>query len=409
MAKHRFSILQGDFVLLRTTHRLSARTAGARSAAAHWLSAAVRLRAMRRLCAAVALLALGITSQAANACTSFILRSADGGVVYGRTLEFGVPMESEILIVPRHMAETGTGPSGTAGTGLAWTTKYGAVGMNGFGLPVLVDGMNEAGLAGGLLYLPGIAEYEDVAPARGKDSIASYELLTYVLTNYATVAEAKAGIAHLLVNRSIESTLKMPAPLHLTLHDITGASLVVEYIGGKLTMYDNPTGVMTNAPAFSWHLANLGNYLSLSVYDPAPMKIGSLTISPPSTGAGAAGLPGDMSSPSRFVRAFMYSQAAPEQKTSAEAVDNAFHILNNFDITPGVVRTLASQAAGGGANAVEITEWMDVADLKAKKYYIRTYENSQTQMMDLTKVDFDAKAIKLIPISQPGSDIDITP
>jgi choloylglycine hydrolase len=357
----------------------------------------------------VSLLALGMAAQTAAACTSFILHSADGGVVYGRTLEFGVSMESEILIVPRHMAETGTGPSGTAGTGLSWTTKYGAVGMNAFGLPVLIDGMNEAGLAGGLLYMPGIAEYEDISPDKGKDSIASYELLTYVLTNYATVAQAKEGIPHLLVNRSIESTLQIPAPIHLTLHDPSGASLVVEYIGGKLTMYDNPTGVMTNAPAFSWHLANLGNYLSLSVYDPEPMKIGSLTINPPSTGAGAPGLPGDMSSPSRFVRAFMYSRAAPVAPTSTDAVENAFHILNNFDITPGVVRTLASQAAGGGANAIEITEWMDVADMKTKKYYFRTYQNSQTQMVDLTKVDFDIKAVKLIPIDQPASNIDITP
>jgi choloylglycine hydrolase len=357
----------------------------------------------------VSVLALGMAAQTAAACTSFILRSADGGVVYGRTLEFGLPMDSEILIVPRHLAETGTGPSGVAGTGLAWTTKYGAVGMNAFGLPVLIDGMNEAGLAGGLLYMPGLAEYEDVSPAQGKESIASYELLTYVLTNFATVAEAKAAIPHLLVNRSIQSTLKMPAPIHMTLHDPSGASLVVEYIGGKLTIYDNPTGVMTNAPAFSWHLANLGNYLSLSVYDPAPMKIGSLTISPPSTGAGAPGLPGDMSSPSRFVRAFMYSQAAPKLQTSTEAVENAFHILNNFDITPGVVRTSASQAAGGGVSAIEVTEWVDVADLKEKKYYFRTYQNSQTQVVDLTKINFDMPAPKLLPINRPGSDIDITP
>lgn len=351
---------------------------------------------------------LALVAPAADACTSFLLRSADNGVVYGRTMEFGVPLQSQFIVVPRKLVVQGTGPDGAAGTGLTWTTKYGATGANGFGLPLLIDGMNEAGLAGGLLYLPGLAEFQSVVPADVKNSIASFELLHYVLTSFATVAEVKASLPKIKVNRAPQAVFKAPVPLHMTLHDATGASIVVEYIGGELQIHDNPTGVLTNAPSFSWHIANLGNYLSLSAYDPKPLQIGSLTIAPPSTGSGAAGLPGDMSAPARFVRAFLYSRAAPKLPTSTETVSNAFHILNNFDIAPGIIRTQADSQAGGGVAGIETTEWSVVADTKTKRYYLRTYADSQSRMVDLTKADLDAKAIRFIAIDKPGAVVDLS-
>lgn len=345
--------------------------------------------------------------QQALACTSFLLRSADGGFVYGRTLEFGLPLQSEMIVVPRNFSMTGTGPDGKVGTGLTWTTKHGVGGANAFGLPILVDGVNDAGLAGGMLYLPGLALYQEVPASEAKTSIAAHEVLTYVLTSFATVAEVKEGLPKIKVNRAILEQLKMPAPMHVTLHDATGASLVIEYIGGQLRMHDNPTTVMTNAPAFDWHIANLGNYLSLSVYNPSPLKVGSLTISPPSTGAGAPGLPGDMSSPARFVRAFLYSRAAPALPTSGETVGLAFHILNNFDLSPGVVRTSADSQTGGGVTGIETTEWSSVIDLKTRRFHMRTYDNSQTRMLDLAKAPLDGKEIKTYPITQPALMINI--
>ena len=95
---------------------------------------------------------LAMLAPSADACTSFLLRSADNGFVYGRTMEFGVPLQSQFIVVPRKLEVRGTGPDGAAGTGLAWTTKYGATGANGFGLSVLIDGMNEAGLSASLSF-----------------------------------------------------------------------------------------------------------------------------------------------------------------------------------------------------------------------------------------------------------------
>nr|WP_294503154.1 choloylglycine hydrolase family protein [uncultured Rhodopila sp.] len=347
--------------------------------------------------------------QNAAACTSFVLASADGGKIYGRTMEFGLDLASEIIVVPRKLVITGTGPDGTAASGLAWTTKYAVAGANGLGLPIVVDGVNEAGLAGGLLYLPNVAVYQDVAPGDARSSIASYELLLYTLTSFATVAEARAGIEKIKVNRAPQAVFKMAVPVHMTLHDASGANIVVEYVDGVLHIYDNPTSIMTNAPTFDWHITNLNNYLGLSVTDPAPRKIGGIELAPPSTGTGMLGIPGDMSSPSRFVRAFVYAHAAPEAKTSDQAVLTAFHLLNNFDIAPGTIRTEAGSKAGGGVAAIETTQWMSVSDLKQKKFYIRTYDGYDTQVVDLKAAKLDAPGIVLLPLHNPGAPKNVTP
>lgn len=98
-------------------------------------------------------------------------------------------------------------------------------------------------------------------------------------------------------------------------------------------MYDNPTGVTTNAPPFDWHLAHLGMYRNLWVTEPKPLRLGTPTLQPPSSGVGSVGLPGDMTSRLRFLRAFLFSYSAPKEPTSSAAVRHASHILNNLTST----------------------------------------------------------------------------
>lgn len=352
--------------------------------------------------------ALAVMADDAHACTSFLLGAGDGGKIYGRTMEFGMPLQSQLIVVPRRLAMAGTGPDGKTGSGLHWTTRYGAAGANALGLPILMDGVNEAGLAGGLLYLPELALFQDVKPEDAAQSVASYEILTYVLTSFATVAEARDGIAKIKVNRAPQAAFGMPVPLHMTLHDASGASIVVEYIGGVLRIHDNPTTVMTNAPAFDWHVTNLNNYLNLSVTDPAARKVGDVKLAPPSTGTGMLGLPGDMSSPSRFVRAFVYANGAPVVQTSEQAVGIAFHLLHNFDIPPGTIRTRAGAATGGGVAGYETTEWSSVADLKAHRYFIKPYDGFVPSMIDLARADLDAKAIRYVPFNTSHAPVDLS-
>lgn len=362
----------------------------------------------RKAVALAAALAITGAPIAANACTSFIVKARDGSVVYGRTLEFGLPMQSQLAVMPRGLAYTAFGPDGTAGGGLAWTTKYGAAGASALGMSVLLDGMNEKGLAGGMLYLPNLARYQDVTPAEAKNSIASFELLTWMLTNFATVAEVKEALPKIKVSNAPQVVFKAAPPLHVTLHDLTGSSLVVEYIGGELNMYDNPTGVMTNAPAFPFQLANLGLYGNLSANEPAPRTVNGLTIAQPSTGAGMHGLPGDFLSPSRFVRAFMFVNSLPELPDGPAAMDAAHHILNNFDIPPGAIATQAGSATGGGVAGFETTEWSVVADLKHGIYAIWDYANPTPRYLDFAKLDFAATAVKFIPFDQKPAFIDLS-
>jgi choloylglycine hydrolase len=122
-----------------------------------------------------------------NACTSFLLKANDGGFVYGRTMEFGTPLNSKLAVTPRNFKALGIGVDGKPGTGLNWTTKYAVAGMNALSLPVLVDGMNEKGLVGGLLYAPNTAQYQDVAPADSANSIASTQMLVYAIFDMALV------------------------------------------------------------------------------------------------------------------------------------------------------------------------------------------------------------------------------
>jgi len=149
---------------------------------------------MRKFLSIVVAVSLGF-APLAQACTSFLISGNDGGFVYGRTMEFGLPLKSQFTTIPRNLTMQGVVVDGNAGTGKNWTTRYATVGMNALGLPVLVDGMNEQGLTGGLLNAPNTAKFQEVAPADSANSISSIQMLIYALTNFANVDEVKKGFA----------------------------------------------------------------------------------------------------------------------------------------------------------------------------------------------------------------------
>lgn len=354
-------------------------------------------RLIKAVMASTLATSLALTPVFSQACTSFLLSGNDGGFVYGRTLEFGLDIESKGIAIPRGYTYKATGIDGKSGSGLTWKTKYAAFGANGIGLPILVDGLNEKGLAGGMLYAPNISLYQDVPASESSQSIASYEMLVFALTNFATVQEAKEGFKNVKVNRSEQAVFKGVVPLHLTLHDVSGQSIVIEYIDGKLEVSDNPIGVLTNAPRFSWHLSQLNNFTGLSANQPAPITFRGATFNAPSSGGGMTGLPGDMSSPSRFVRAFFMSLNAPQDKTTTQQVGTAFHFLNNFDIPPGLVSL--SGGYGGASGGYEITYWSAVSDLKNKIFYIRTFLNPSIQSIEMSQLDLNAKDIRYFDLN----------
>ena len=312
------------------------------------------------------LLVLPLTT--ARACTSVLLPAGDGGFVYGRTLEFGLQLKSQLMIVPRNLAMTGTGPDGQFGVGgMAWTTKYAVAGANAFGLPIMLDGFNEKGLSGGLFNFPGFAEFQTVPPGKAGRSIASFELLSYILTSFATVDEVRAALPDIYVSGAkLAQFGGMVPPVHVSVHDASGKSLVIEYTdGGKLNMYDNPAHVITNSPPFPFHLQNLAQYQYVTANVLPPMKVGSVSLSAASSGDGMNGLPGGFLATARFVRAFFAQANAPKLATSSETVGLAFHVMNGFDLPPGSIGVSATTGGeGGGVDGYETTEWIAVSDMK---------------------------------------------
>lgn len=364
-------------------------------------------KSLRTLCAS-SLAALMAFGTAAQACTSFLLKAGNGDLVYGRTLEFALKLNSQIIVMPRGYENKGTGPDGKPGSGLAYKAKYAATGMNGLGLPVVVDGINEKGLAAGLFFFPNLAKFQDVAPDEAKDSIASHELVNYILTQFATVDEVKAGIGKIKVSNAELAIFKGPAPVHYSVHDAAGNSIAIEYVNGQLQVTDNPTSVMTNAPSIQWHLDSLSMFATSTPAPVAPFVINGKSFPQWSTGGGQVAQPGDYSSPSRFIRATYLVASAPEFKDAAEGLPLAFHLLNQFDIPPGAIRTSAGGSAGGGVAGYETTEWTVGADLKHGVYQFRTFDNPAIRQVSLGSLDLDAKDIRYIPIDQPATAIDVS-
>ena len=343
------------------------------------------------------LLSLGF--QTAQACTGIRLVAADGTVVYARTLEFAVDIHSDVIMVPRGYARIGSTPEGKAG--LKWKVKYASIGANGLGMPFIFDGLNEKGLAIGLFYFPTTAGYMPYSGGDAGKTIAPWEMGSWILDNFATVEEVKANVSKIVVAEVVFKDWGFVPPVHFVVHDASGKSIVIEYVGGKLNVHENPLGVMTNSPTFDWHMTNLRNYVNFSLTNVPPVQLGPVKLVPFGQGSGMLGLPGDFTPPSRFVRAVAFSQSLLPSKTGTDAVLQAFHILNNFDLPKGALRE--DEKDDHGNILADYTVWTSANDLKAKRFYFRTYQNSQIRMVDLTKMNLDA--MDLTKISMAGDEV----
>jgi choloylglycine hydrolase len=334
-------------------------------------------------------------------CTSFTIGGKDSGLVYGRTMEFTLDLRSQIVVIPAGTKLNGTDRRGEVGKGgLAWEAQYAAVAANALGLVMALDGVNERGLVFGALNFPASARYLEVAEEEQSRSIASFEVGAYLLTTCATVADVRRALARVPV-QGVQLAVyggKVP-PLHYTVHDAQGASIVIEYTNGQLDIYDNPTTVMTNEPAFPMHLQNLAQYQYVTNHAPAPIEVDGLRLAAPSSGDGVNGLPAGFIATSRFVRAFWFRQFALPFDDPADGVQVARHILNQFDIPPGTVMTEASGTGeGGGVAGAEITQWMTVIDQRNAVMYASTYEHPNLFKVDVARAAAAAEGVVLIPL-----------
>ena len=353
----------------------------------------------KQMLLAVALMSALAFTNSLKACTGIQLTAEDGSVIHARTLEFAVDLHSDVLVFPRGLTRTGITPEGE--NGLKWTSKYACTGANGVGLPIIIDGVNEKGLAAGLFYFPTSVGYPKYVSGDAGKTIAPWQLASWILENFATVEEVKQNIGNIIVAEVVLKAWGFSPPVHCIVNDASGKSIVIEYVDGKLNVHENPLGAMSNSPTFDWHMTNLRNYVNFSLTNRPPVHIGSVELVGFGQGTGMLGLPGDFTPPSRFVRAVAYSTSALPSKTGDAAVLQAFHILNMFDIPKGTVRE--GETDDHGNVVADYTVWTSASDLKARRFYIRTYENSQIRSVDLTTLKLDGKDI--VTISLKGDEV----
>lgn len=171
----------------------------------------------------------------------------------------------------------------------------------------------------------------------------------------------------------------------------SGKSMVIEYAGGEVRFFDNPLGVITNAPNYDWHMTNLRNYMNLSAVALPDVELENINFSPVGAGSGMIGLPGDNTPPSRFVRAVAWSQTARPTPESGETVYELFRILDNFNLPLGGAE--GSDTAASTSDMRSSTIWTTAWDHGNMALYFHTQHNRRVRKVDLHGVEFEGEEI----------------
>lgn len=337
------------------------------------------------------------------ACTDFRLKADDGSILISRTMEFAQPFKSNLRTSNRGRVFTETAPDGKPG--MSWKAQYGYVFLDGLNTDFAIDGMNEKGLSIEALYLPGETQYQTVPAGHNNQALAYLHFGDWILSRFQNVDEVRTALPNVFVyEQPLASQDNIVLPAHFAIHDAAGKSLVVEFVGGKMNVFNNDMGVMTNSPTFDWQLTNLRNYINLSPVTPNPVVFGNLVFAATGQGAGMLGLPGDVSPPSRFVKIALMKSSIVPPTNALDALNVAQHIINNVDIPAGFVR---AQQNGNMLN--ETTQWTIFKDLTNKIFYYKTYEDTTLHSVALPSIDFSEKAPRLkMPLVDSQVIVDMT-
>lgn len=341
-------------------------------------------------------------NQHVTACTNIMVKATDGTIIIARSMEFGADFNSNLNSSPRgRMFET-KAPNNK--TGLSWKAKYGYIFLDGLGIDTVVDGMNEVGLSFGALLFPGYAKYPTVPVGHDDHALPYMNFGDWILGNFKNVDEVRQALPTVYVYlNNVPSLGSTTFPVHYTITDVSGKGIIVEYVDGKMHIFDS-IGVMTNSPTYDWHLTNLQNYLHLSPVNPPNVAVSGETFAVTGQGYGMIGMPGDISPPSRFVKSAVYSHVAVATPDASSALNMAEHLMNNVDIPKGIAREPES-----GKFANDITQWVVFKDLSNKIFYYHTYDNLSLHAVYLNKINLSEKAPRLkMPIMSKSYINDVT-
>lgn len=312
-------------------------------------------------------------------CTAATYRTRD--FYFGRTLDYDFSYGEEIVITPRHF------PLHFRNIGIS-REHYAIIGMAHMAssTPLYYDAVNEKGLGMAGLNFVGNAVYASSAP--GKDNVAVHEFIPWILSRCATVREARVLLDRMNLTGEPFSPALPAAQLHWLLADRDEA-IAIEPLREGLCIRHNPAGVLTNNPPFDQQMLQLNQYMQLSPKAPKNSFSKRLPLYPHSRGMGALGLPGDLSSQSRFVRAAFVKLNSVSGDSEAESVSQFFHILGSVDQPRG-----CCEVDGGN---YEYTIYTSCCNASRGIYYYTTYGNHQISAVDMNREQLDGEA----PISYP--------
>ncbi|HNU22858.1 MAG TPA: linear amide C-N hydrolase [Mesotoga sp.] len=208
---------------------------------------------------------------------------------------------------------------------------------------------------------------EDVPSSDPSKVIELFDLPAWILVNFDNLDSLKRALSELTMWGEVNELLQEVPPLHLSLQDSSGGSMVLEFTDGEVIVYENPNGVLTNSPELPWHLSNLRNYVNLSPYM-KETEINGITYKGIGFGSGYVGIPGDVTPPSRFVRISFLREFSNPVETEEEGVI-ALHLLNTVAIPSGV-----SKREESNTESFESTQWVTIKGNKNLKLYFRTYD-----------------------------------
>lgn len=313
-------------------------------------------------------------------CTAATYKTKD--FYFGRTLDYEFSYKDEVTITPRnfpfHFIEKGNIDTHYAIIGMAYVTEN---------YPLYYDAINEKGLAMAGLNFVGNAVYKE--KIEGYDNIAQFEFIPWLLSQCATVREARGLIEKMnLLNIPFNDKLPL-AQLHWIIADNERA-ITVESVKEGIKIYENPVGVLTNNPPFDKQMFELNNYMHLSTKSPENKFSTDLNLETYSRGMGAIGLPGDLSSQSRFIRAAFVKMNSVSADTENESVSQFFHILNSVDQQRG-----CCQLENG---KYEITIYTSCCNANKGIYYYTTYNNHQITAINMHNENLDTSEIITYPI-----------
>lgn len=313
-------------------------------------------------------------------CTAATYKTKD--FYFGRTLDYEFSYGDDVTITPRnypfHLREMGDMISHYAIIGMAYVAED---------YPLYYDGINEKGLGMAGLNFVGNAACWD--RKEGKDNLAQFEFIPWILGRYSTVKEARSFIENMnILNTPFNDKLPL-AQLHWIIADREEA-ITVEAVKEGIKIYDNPVGVLTNNPPFDQQLFALNNYMHLSVKSPADTFAAGLNLQRYSRGMGAIGLPGDLSSQSRFVRVAFTKMNSLSGDGETESVSQFFHILGSVDQQRGLCEL--------DDGKYEITLYTSCCNADKGIYYYTTYDNHQITAVDMHRENLDGDKLIRYPI-----------